>query len=98
MEVAAGGPVRIRVVAGNNGVARWLAREGDGQVRAVARDSDGTTLATAPLAADVERLGVSEAVEIALPVIADGAALEITMDAKGRTAFGERRRLVVKRR
>ena len=95
VQVGREAPVRIRIVAGNNGVARWLSREGDGQVCAVVRNSDGTVLAAAPIGADVERLGTSDVIEIALPAATGRMTVSITMEARGRSGFGELRRLVI---
>ncbi len=87
-------PIRIRLVAGNNGTARWLSRPGTGQVLTAAY-RDGSVVAATPIAQDVERYGASESLTLIIPSAASGSRIEITMQAAGRCSFGERRRITL---
>ncbi len=94
VRVAADDPIRIRLVAGNNGTATWLAREGTGQVLAIAY-RDGALVAVMPITRDVARYGSSETLELTIPSAKSGAQIVITMQAAGRCVFGERRRIAI---
>lgn len=91
VEVKAGAPVRLRVLAGNNGPAKWLARSGSGAVRVVVLSPTGE-LGAARLSADVGSLGTASEVEITLPATS-AASMEcvVTLEATGRCRFGEKR-------
>jgi hypothetical protein len=84
--------VSIRIVAGNNGSAKWLSRPGAGQVRVIAL-ADNRIIGAAAIALDVPRYGTSEPVMIELEPVASASVVAITMEADGRSRFGERRRI-----
>ncbi len=82
------GSRRLRVVVGNTGEAKWLARAGEGQVSV--RVSDGNGIWTQPLAADVPFMGTG-IVEVPLPSgLPVGAELSVQMHADPDIVFGER--------
>ncbi|HSV75272.1 MAG TPA: hypothetical protein VLH79_16070 [Chthonomonadales bacterium] len=91
IRVAAGRPVRVRAVLGNNGAAAWLSprrHRGDGAVYLAARGPSGETLMALP--GNVPTLGTSGLVEGQLPALAAAAQVEFQCVARGRSRFGER--------
>jgi len=88
--VEPGRPVRVRVLAGNNGIAAWVSGTGAGAVHAVALDASGQAAARVPVRADVPRLGTAGEVELTLAAPGD---YSITMQSEKRFVFGERRAL-----
>jgi len=81
--------VRVRILAGNNGIAHWTAGEALGAVQFVAQSSMGQV--TAPLLEPVPSLGTAQEVEMALPAVQGAVDYEFTFEAKGRCRFGEKR-------
>ena len=86
-----GDAIVVRARLGNVGAAAWVAADAQervppGGVELVARDADGKELASAPVAARVERLGTTG--ELTLRVPARGR-VTVRLEACGRCAFGE---------
>jgi len=102
--VAAGKPVMVKASVGNTGDARWLAGEAAGAVRLVGdprpdERSSGLPRLTfgAPISRDVARY---EDVEIG-PVtvssgLSDDSEVVLTLEARDRAYFGERRHILLK--
>jgi len=91
VRVAAGRPVRVRALLGNNGVAAWVSprrHDGTGAVFLAARGAFGEALL--PLPSEVPSLGTSEPVEGELPALNGAERVEFQCLARDRCRFGER--------
>lgn len=90
---AANQPLTLRVTVGNNGEARWLARQGAGQV---GLQVTGAATARGVLANDAASLA-TVTIEVTIPgSLAPKAELRLRMQASPDVVFGEVVRLVVK--
>ena len=83
--------VVVHAKLGNVGTAAWVAADArqrvpPGGVLLVARDADGRELATAPVAARVERLGATGELKLRMPT---RGHVIVRLEARGRCAFGE---------
>lgn len=87
VQVRSGEPVRLRVLAGNNGVALWKGGTAEGCVGVLVRGAGVRVEAMLP--SDVPPLGTADEIELTLPPQEGTLDVQVTLLVRGRGRFGE---------